>query len=111
MAGPGRLRAAVTAWRAQRRADAPARRNRASASHCYYCGVTFAETGARQRTVDHRLPRSHAGSDRLANLVFACRACNQRKADRQEAEFLASAWLARRRRELAEVATRGPDAP
>lgn len=100
MAGPGRLRAAVAAWRAQRRDDAPARRNRTNASHCFYCGVAFAETGAHQRTVDHRLPRSRAGSDRLVNLVFACRACNQRKADMQEAEFFSSAWLARRRREL-----------
>jgi 5-methylcytosine-specific restriction endonuclease McrA len=106
VAGPAVLRDAVAAWRARRRADAPARRNRARGTHCYYCGAPFHETGPRQRTVDHRLPRSQAGPNRLVNLVFACWACNQRKADLPEAEFLSSEWLALRRRELD---TRRPD--
>ena len=50
-----------------------------------------------RRTVDHRVPRSQGGGDALSNLVFACYACNQRKRDRPEGDFLASDWLARRR--------------
>lgn len=30
-------------------------------------------------------------------MVFACRSCNQKKADVSEEQFLASEWLARRR--------------
>ena len=39
--------------------------------------------------IDHIHPRSKGGSDRVSNLTLACRACNQRKADRDVAEFLA----------------------
>jgi 5-methylcytosine-specific restriction endonuclease McrA len=93
------MRAAVRAtWRARRVAVA----NRAAASTCFYCGVDFTETGPEHRTVDHRVPRGRGGSDRLRNLVFACYACNQRKRDRDEDEFLRSDWLATRR------ATRSP---
>lgn len=74
--------------------------NRAAASTCFYCGVAFADAGPEHRTVDHRVPRGRGGPDRLRNLVFACYACNQRKRDRLEEEFLASAWLAMRREEL-----------
>jgi 5-methylcytosine-specific restriction endonuclease McrA len=83
-------------WRAWRRAA----RNRAAASVCFYCGVPFDGDGARRRTVDHRVPRAAGGTDGLANLVFACGACNQRKGNRTEEEFVASAWLADRRREV-----------
>ena len=81
-----------------------AARNRATATTCFYCGVRFHGHGAGpdHRTVDHRIPRSRGGSDGLANLVFACYACNQRKRDRPEDEFVASDWLARRRAEVAE---------
>lgn len=74
--------------------------NRSSASTCFYCGVVFTEDGPDHRTVDHRVPRSRGGSDGLANLVFSCYACNQRKRDRPEADFLASPWLAARRAAL-----------
>lgn len=86
------------AWRADARA---ARRNRSRARECFYCGVAFDGRGALERTVDHRLPRSRGGAEGLANLVFACRACNQRKADQLEADFVRSAWLAERRRQVA----------
>jgi 5-methylcytosine-specific restriction endonuclease McrA len=76
--------------------DRAARRNRAAGTHCFYCGVAFTGTGKLARTIDHRLPRSAGGSERLANLVFACRGCNQRKADRSEDEFTSSDWLRRR---------------
>jgi 5-methylcytosine-specific restriction endonuclease McrA len=94
-------RAAFRAWRRERRVAAA---NRARASTCFYCGVAFSGTGPDHRTVDHRIPRSRGGSDGLANLVFACYACNQRKRDRPEDEFVASEWLARRRADVAERA-------
>lgn len=83
--------------RERRREDALARRNRSKATECFYCGVAFEETGPQERTVDHRLARSQQGSDRLLNLVFACRTCNERKADGTEEDFVASAWLTERR--------------
>ena len=86
----------IERWRAWRLAA----RNRSAASHCFYCAVAFEGTGKRQRTIDHRVPSSGGGSGRLGNLVFACRACNQRKANEAEADFLASEWLARRRAEV-----------
>ena len=82
-------------WRAWRAAA----RNRATGSTCFYCGRSFEPDGPLQRTVDHRVPRSAGGHDGLANLVFACHACNQRKADTAEADFLASTWLVERRRD------------
>jgi 5-methylcytosine-specific restriction endonuclease McrA len=80
--------------------------NRGAASTCFYCGVRFAETGTDHRTVDHRVARSRGGTDGLRNLVFACYACNQRKRDRLEDQFIASDWLTARR---ADVAARRPD--
>jgi 5-methylcytosine-specific restriction endonuclease McrA len=51
---------------------------------CAYCdaqNVTF--------TIDHIHPRSKGGSDRVSNLTLACHPCNQRKANRDVADFLA----------------------
>ena len=94
MARAKAVRATVRArWRAWRIAAS----NRSAASTCFYCGASFEEIGPRHRTVDHRIPKSRGGSDALRNLVFACFSCNQRKRDRSEDEFLASAWLAERR--------------
>jgi 5-methylcytosine-specific restriction endonuclease McrA len=39
--------------------------------------------------IDHIHPRSQGGSDRVSNLTLACRPCNQRKANRDVADFLA----------------------
>lgn len=101
------MRAAARArWRARRIAAA----NRAAASTCFYCAVRFTPAGPDHRTVDHRVPRSRGGSDGLGNLVFACFACNQRKRDRAEEDFLASTWLANRREDVAEARLGdGPD--
>ena len=93
----GRWKAARATFRARWRAWRVAAANRASATSCFYCGVAFTEDGPDHRTVDHRVPRSRGGSDGLGNLVFSCFACNQRKRDRPEADFLASPWLAARR--------------
>jgi 5-methylcytosine-specific restriction endonuclease McrA len=92
---------ARAAWRAWRVASA----NRAQAKTCFYCGVAFTDDGPDHRTVDHRVPRSRGGSDGLGNLVFSCFACNQRKRDRAEADFVTSEWLTRRR-EAVEAALR-----
>ena len=91
------------------RDDRPARRNRADGTRCFYCGVAFSGTGKLARTVDHRLPRSRGGTDGLVNLVFACRACNDRKADTAEDEFVASAWLRERRDAVAREAGTADD--
>jgi len=42
---------------------------------CAYCGST------ERLTLDHRLPRSCGGSNRLDNLQLLCFDCNQAKAD------------------------------
>jgi hypothetical protein len=39
-------------------------------------------------TVDHLIPKSHGGPRSLANLVTACRSCNQDKSDLTLREFL-----------------------
>lgn len=102
-----RIKAARATLRARWRAWRMAARNRAAARTCFYCGVVFEGTGSRQRTVDHRLAKGHGGSDRLTNLVFACRSCNQRKGHRPEEDFLASEWLARRRHDVTTALSRG----
>ncbi len=49
---------------------------------CVYCGKTDCPL-----EIDHVLPRSRGGSNRIANLVLCCHACNQAKGDRTAAEF------------------------
>jgi hypothetical protein len=49
---------------------------------CTYCG---AEHGPLQ--IEHIIPRSRGGSDRVTNLTLACPACNQKKGDQTAAEF------------------------
>jgi len=50
--------------------------------HCAYCGkigVPF--------ELDHILPRSRGGSDRVSNLCLSCHECNQQKGQQTAAEF------------------------
>lgn len=105
-----RRRSAQAAFRARWRAWRVASHNRAVARECFYCGVAFAPAGPDHRTVDHRVPRSQGGTDSLRNLVFACYACNQRKRDRPEDEFLTSEWLVRRRLDVEERSIAGTPA-
>ena len=49
---------------------------------CVYCGITGVPLN-----IDHVHPRSRGGSDRVSNLVLACVACNQAKADQLVEEF------------------------
>lgn len=50
---------------------------------CMYCGQQF---GREVLTRDHVIPQSRGGKNVWANLVSACRPCNQRKADRTPEE-------------------------
>ena len=50
---------------------------------CQYCG-----TDEGRIEVDHVVPRSKNGSDRVSNLVTSCRRCNRKKDNRSLAEFL-----------------------
>lgn len=49
---------------------------------CAYCGATGVPL-----QVEHIIPKSRGGSDRVSNLTLACRQCNERKANRTAAEF------------------------
>ncbi len=46
---------------------------------CQYCGL---EGGSKDLTIDHVVPKARGGLTAWANVVTACRACNQRKGDR-----------------------------
>ena len=51
---------------------------------CFYCG----EQG-RRLTLDHIIPKSRGGTDRVINLTTACLKCNQQKDNQLPEEFLA----------------------
>ena len=51
---------------------------------CFYCG----EQG-KPLTLDHIIPKSRGGTDRVANLTTACLKCNQQKDNQLPEEFLA----------------------
>lgn len=50
------------------------------AFRCGYCGVSEAQIGA-ELTFDHFRPQSLGGTDDVANLVYACHACNEFKGE------------------------------
>src|SRR5260221_230154 len=52
---------------------------------CAYCSAT-----ATRLEMDHVHPRSRGGSNRVSNLVIACQACNEAKADQPIEAFLAN---------------------
>jgi 5-methylcytosine-specific restriction endonuclease McrA len=49
---------------------------------CVYCG-----RGEAAFEIDHVLPRSRGGTERVSNLVLSCHDCNSAKGDRTAAEF------------------------
>lgn len=51
---------------------------------CAYCGKENVPL-----TIDHIHPKSRGGSDRVSNLTLACLPCNQKKGNRDVADFLA----------------------
>ncbi|MCP4106420.1 MAG: HNH endonuclease [Desulfobacteraceae bacterium] len=50
---------------------------------CAYCGKS-----AVPLEVEHIIPKSEGGSDRVSNLTLACKKCNQRKGNRNIEDFL-----------------------
>jgi 5-methylcytosine-specific restriction endonuclease McrA len=52
------------------------------ARRCVYCTKTNVHL-----QIEHLVPRSRGGSDRVSNLVLACAPCNQQKGNRTAAEF------------------------
>ena len=50
--------------------------------HCAYCGAKGVPL-----EVEHIVPRSRGGSNRVSNLTLACKPCNVRKAKQTAAEF------------------------
>lgn len=61
---------------------------------CAYCAT---ELGFSTVTVDHVIPRSKLGPERLENLVPACSQCNLEKGEKSAREFLASKGLCEHR--------------
>ena len=55
---------------------------------CAYCGKAAWESRTRFE-IDHVVPQSKGGPTNVGNLVWACRACNQAKADKDIKAFLA----------------------
>lgn len=49
---------------------------------CAYCGVCKVPL-----EIEHIVPKSRGGSNRVSNLTLACHACNQRKGAHTAAEF------------------------
>lgn len=49
---------------------------------CAYCGLEGVPL-----EIEHIIPHSRGGSDRVSNLTLACQECNQRKGKRTAAEF------------------------
>lgn len=66
---------------------------------CAYCGATHIPL-----EVEHLIPKSRGGSDRLSNLVLACHDCNQRKGNQTAAEFGFPQLQAQARRPLKDAA-------
>jgi len=53
---------------------------------CAYCGARNVPL-----EIEHVVPKSRGGSDRVSNLVLSCRSCNQAKGNKSIEEFLAHA--------------------
>ena len=51
---------------------------------CFYCGEQ-----KKQLTLDHVIPKSRGGTDRVSNLTAACLQCNRQKDNQPPEEFLA----------------------
>lgn len=65
---------------------------------CLYCRVDLNRRAddPRQLTLDHWVPKSQGGSNRVRNLVLACATCNRRKGDKPAEVYLTSQQLAGR---------------
>lgn len=54
-------------------------------NRCVYCGKPVHECGGGE--IDHVTPRSRGGSNRVSNLVLACKKCNKAKGNKTLNEF------------------------
>lgn len=50
---------------------------------CAYCGIKCDSS----YTIDHRVPLSRGGSNKIENLALACRTCNCKKNDKTDYEY------------------------
>lgn len=66
---------------------------------CAYCGATH-----RMLEVEHLVPKSRGGSDRISNLCLACHVCNQAKGNQTAAEFGHAAVQAQAKQPLQDAA-------
>ena len=66
---------------------------------CAYCGKKDVPL-----EIEHIVPKSRGGTDRVTNLTIACRPCNQKKGDRTAAEFGHPEVQAQARRPLRDAA-------
>ena len=66
---------------------------------CAYCGTTN-----QVLEVDHIVPRSRGGSDRISNLCLACHTCNQAKGTKTAVEFGHAAVQAQAKQPLTDAA-------
>lgn len=57
---------------------------------CHYCEAPlgWGHENVQQPQVEHVVPRSQGGSNRMANLVLACASCNQAKHARTPSQWL-----------------------
>lgn len=74
---------------ARRRRKLRARVIKRDGGRCFYCRYRFADLA--DATLDHLVPQCQGGPSTAANLVLACRPCNEAKGDRPPVEFLRSA--------------------
>lgn len=59
---------------------------------CAYCGAEEVPL-----EIDHLVPRSRGGTDRVSNLTIACHTCNQEKGNRDVQVFMGSEYLKKQR--------------
>lgn len=67
---------------------------------CAYCGATEVRL-----EIEHIVPKSRGGSDRVSNLTLACHACNQKKGTQTAIEFGHPHIQAQARQPLRDAAT------
>lgn len=70
---------------------------------CFYCGTHMGLKNP-ECTLDHVIPKSKGGSNRMWNLVVSCRPCNSEKNDKDPAEEQLAVVLTRQKWSEAYVA-------
>lgn len=51
---------------------------------CFYCKKELSE---HEISIDHKIPVSRGGTNKLSNLVICCRSCNSKKRNKTEIEY------------------------